>query len=497
MSVTMASRRPQKRRAAALAITAAAADLAATAAAAAHDWSLNVSPQALAVWAAAAVLAVALVVAVTRTGHHAGWFHPLSLPLAVIAVMSLGAPLWVYFTREPAGLLAAAGQPPASALSAVMSVTACEALVLAVAGYLAGAVVSLAVVRRVSPALPGRWPGFRYGDLRRRGSAFMLAGMLAQAMVAVAGAGAVYGADQVHYGPLPLLAAGAGAAVLAGLVTVTVASTNESPRHLRDLLRKREWVVLGAYLGAVMVTGDRAGLIAPAVWVAWSYSTRVRPISLRGALAAALVALIAGAALAAYRAGTSVPGSPSGVMRSAAGDVSSPAWLTQETVMNVPSEVPFLHGSTYAAAAEAQLPGPVSRHLGATSRTATAVFRNLIGFSDPDEGFAESLPSEAYLNFGLGGCLAAGFLLGALTGWAWRRCRRSALRPRDVLYPVLLTGFAYGIRSDALTQVKDVLYPMLAVWVLMGWCRLQPQPRNGTRPSRQDAAVAAAPGLPR
>jgi len=62
-------------------------------------------------------------------------------------------------------------------------------------------------------------------------------------------------------------------------------------------------------------------------------------------------------------------------------------------------------------------------------------------------------------------------LLGAVVGWAWRRGRRVPASTRDVLYPVLLAGLAYGLRSDALTQVKDVLYPMLAVWLVTSWCQ--------------------------
>jgi hypothetical protein len=100
--------------------------------------------------------------------------------------------------------------------------------------------------------------------------------------------------------------------------------------------------------------------------------------------------------------------------------------------------------------------------------------RNIIGFSDPNQGFAESLPSEAYLNFGLAGCVGAGLFLGALMGWAWRKHQATAARARDLLYPVLLAGLIGGFRSDAWAQIKEVLYPMLIVWVLMGLYRGSP-----------------------
>jgi hypothetical protein len=321
----------------------------------------------------------------------------------------------------------------------------------------------------------------------------MAAGAFAQAAVAVARAGEVYGADQVQYGLVPLLGSAAGAALLAGLVLVAVVTARTvAPGRLRDLLRGPEWAALAVYVLAVGVTGNRAGMIAPVVFLAWAYSAQVRTIPLRRVAAGAVAVLAVAGVIGAWRTGSALPDSPAAVIRSAAGDVSSPAWITAQTAARVPSQVPYSRGSTYAAAVVAQVPGPVARRLGATSRTASARFRDLIGFSDPDQGFAESYPSEAYLNFGLPGCMGAGLFLGAVMGWAWRRCRVKAGRPRDLLYPVLLAGLAYGLRSDALTQVKDALYPLLAVWAVMGWCRVPAVARSVQRaPERQLADTAA------
>ena len=77
-------------------------------------------------------------------------------------------------------------------------------------------------------------------------------------------------------------------------------------------------------------------------------------------------------------------------------------------------------------------------------------FRNLIGFTDPNQGFAESYPSEAYLNAGLPGCLLAGVFFGALMGWAWRKRRAVPRQGAGRPFPVLLAGLVYGFRSDAL-----------------------------------------------
>jgi hypothetical protein len=432
----------------------------------------------IATWVAALVLVVAALVALAHKGRHAGWFHPLSLSFATLTVMSLGAPLWVYFTHESIGLLYVTGYQPTtgSTLTVAVSVRACEALTLVMVGYVIGVAAACALTTQARPiVVDQRWPMFRYRDMRRAGLTLMAVGAVSQLAVATLSRGSAYGANQLQYSLTAILGAGATTALLVGLILVTfTASHTTRPRRLRNLLRGAEWAALAVYMLAVSLSGERAGLIAPIVYLAWTFSIQVRIITLKWIVAGALVALVGGAVISNYRQGEGLsPANPSAVMHSAVGSLSSPAWLTQQTVIHVPSTAGYMHGSTYLAAVESQLPGPVARAVGAPSRTASAVFRNVIGFFNPNQGFAESYPSEAYLNFGLVGCLGAGLFLGALMGWAWQKRRETATRPRDLLYPILLAGLVYGFRSDALTQIKDVLYPMLAVWALMGWYRLR------------------------
>ena len=227
------------------------------------------------------------------------------------------------------------------------------------------------------------------------------------------------------------------------------------------------------YFLGVILAGGRAELIAPVVYLAWVYGTQVRVIPIKWIVAGLLLALIGGTMISNYRQNQSLwPGSPAVIVQNATGGVSSSAWLTQQTVVHVPSMEGFMHGSTYLAAVEGQLPGHLAGYWRADTDGISRVSAHY-RLSDPNDGFAESYPSEAYLNFGLFGCLGAGLFLGMLLGWAWRKRRDTATRPRNVLYPVLLAGLAYGFRSDALTQIKDVLYPMLIVGALMGWYRLR------------------------
>jgi hypothetical protein len=452
-----------------------------------YIWTLNHihadSADTLATWVAALVLVMAALVALAHKSRHTGWFHPLSLPLATLTIMSLGAPLWVYFTHQSVGLLYDPGYQNGivSTLAVAVSVTACEALALVVVGYMIGVGAAFALTSQAEPtAVDQRYPMFRSQDMRNAGLTLMAVAAVSQLAVAALARGTAYGANQLAYGLPSILSAGAAPALLAGLILVTVTAPQAKPRRVWNLLRGWEWAALSFYILAVVLAGERAGLIAPIVYFSWVYSTQVRVIPLKWIVAGVVLAMIGGTLISNYRQGDGLsPGSPNVIAHNAIGDVSSPAWLTQQTIIHVPSEAGYLHGSTYLAAVESQLPGPVARAVGAPTRTASAVFRNITGFFDPNQGFAESYPSEAYLNFGLGGCLGAGLFLGALMGWAWRKRRETATRSRDLLYPVLLAGLIYGFRSDALTQIKDVLYPMLAVSVLMGWHRMRSRAIGG------------------
>ena len=370
----------------------------------------------LAAWVAAVVMVVAALVALAHKGRHAGWFHPLSLPFATLTVMSLGAPLWVYFTHQAVGLLYDTGyQPPtASTLGVAVSVTACMALTLVVVGYLIGVGAALVLITQTKPAVVDqRSPMFRYQDMRRAGFTLMAVAAVSQLAVAVLARGTTYGANQLQYGLPSILGAAAATTLLVGLILVTLTASHTTKlKSLRSLLRGWEWATLSLYILAVALTGNRAGLIAPTVYIAWVYSTQVRVVALKWIVAGLLLALITGTVISNYRQNNDLsPGSPSVVIQNAVGDVSSSAWLTQQTVIHVPSTEGYLHGSTYLAAVESQLPSPLARAVGAPTRTASAVFRNIIGFYDPNQGFAESYPSEAYLNFGLAGCLGAGLFL--------------------------------------------------------------------------------------
>jgi hypothetical protein len=419
-------------------------------------------------------------------GYHAGWFHPLSLPLALIAVMSLAAPCWVYFTHESVGLIYATGYAPVdgSDLDVALSVSACLALALVVCGYMIGAATVLIVA--TAPAQRTKFErhtgltdvaSLRYRSARRAGMVLMWLAGMAQVFAAALERGTPYGVNQFQYGVPAILAPAAASALLGGLIVTQVASCRLSmPRSFREILGGvGPWFALGTYLVAVALTGGRGGLIPPLVYLGWAYSLKVHRISLMRMAIVLGVGIVIASVVVSYRDGTGLaPGSPVAIAQDTVDSVSSSAWLTEQTVLRVPEEVGYMHGSTYLAAVEAQLPGPLSRATGAPNRTASAVFRDIIDYNNPDQGFAESLPSEAYLNFGLIGCAGAGLVLGLIMGLAWVASEENKWSSREVWYGVLLAGLMTGFRADAVAQIKDILYPMLVVWVLLAWCRVAP-----------------------
>ena len=185
-------------------------------------WALSgpllVSAGALAAWVAALVLVVAVLVLLAHRGRHSAWFHPLSIPFATIAIMSLGAPLWVFFTHQAVGLLYDAGYEPrdASPLAAAVSVTACEALALVVIGYLIGISMALALSKSAESASESKAGStFRYREMRNAGFILMALGAVSQMAVAILTSGVPYGVNQFQYGLPSILSPGAATALLA------------------------------------------------------------------------------------------------------------------------------------------------------------------------------------------------------------------------------------------------------------------------------------------
>ena len=320
----------------------------------------------LATWVSVLALVIVALVAFAYKETSAAWLHPLSLPFGTVAFMSLGAPLWVQVSHGSAGLLYDFGYQSgnASTLAIIVSVTTCKALTLVLAGYVAGVGAALLLTKKTWLVVAEQQrPIFRRHDMRGAGLVLMTIGAGSQSVTAALTRGTAYGSNQIQYGLPSVLSPIAASSLMAGLILVNIATSPTLKLvRLKDLLRGREWIALVVYFLATALSGGRGQLIAPIIYLAWAYSTQVRVIHLRWILAGLLLALIVGTMISNYRQHQGLgPTSPVAVMQNAMNDVSSSAWLTQQTIIHVPSMTGYMHGSTYLAAVEGQLPGPISR----------------------------------------------------------------------------------------------------------------------------------------
>jgi hypothetical protein len=273
-----------------------------------------------------------------------------------------------------------------------------------------------------------------------------------------------YGSDQLSYGIEDALDVLGQQLLLVGVVLATLANA----RIFGRVLDRAELILLGGYFLMSLMFGSRGELIAPVIFIVWAQHTMIRPIRLMRLLLLAILAAFILQGVGNTRQGMPLYSSPDSALAGVLTGVSSPVHVTGVVVELTPARFPFLHGDTYVEALKRQLPGPLSNRLfGPPEDTAAFVFRRMIGLRSEDYGYSFSIPSEAYLNFGLPGTLVVGLLVGALLGWSFRRVSRHPSRAIEVLYPVLLATLPHAIRTDALGDIKSVLYPMLMIWAAL------------------------------
>ena len=203
----------------------------------------------------------------------------------------------------------------------------------------------------------------------------------------------------------------------------------------------------------------------------WAHHTYVK--RLRAWTLALLIVFVLGVftTVGYEREPTGTVGRPS-VLQSSLVDIASPTFITANVVSDVPAEHPYYLGTTYLAAWERQLPGFIAnRILGspatATTPTGSFAYRDLIGFTNPNQGYGFAFPAESYINFGMPGVFLTGAGLGWLLAWSYRRCRADPSRAIHLLYPVLISTLPDGFRTDALGELKMVLYPMIILALVL------------------------------
>ncbi|MEO5920112.1 MAG: O-antigen polysaccharide polymerase Wzy, partial [Pseudolysinimonas sp.] len=274
----------------------------------------------------------------------------------------------------------------------------------------------------------------------------------------------VYGADQLVYDVDTVVGVLGGSLVPVGALLVMHGNMKVRNRPLAAF----DWILLGAIVLITLVfLGNRSEVIAPVVLFLWFQ------LGSRGRFSRTIVVGVIAAAGAAFAVIAQLRVRASGaeaypLVENILVDTSSPVLLTSDVTRLVPSQVDFFWGSTYVEALKYMLPGPVSRALfGDPTGTGAFVYRDLIDFHSTGQGWGFAQPTEAYMNFGFAGVIVIAALLGVLYAWA----HQSALRTRDgvrsLIYPLLLSYLAFGVRSDALGQLKSIVYPLIIIIVAL------------------------------
>ena len=381
------------------------------------------------------------------------WFNPFALPLVYVTV-SLFAPVLFLTT-----LLRPLASLPPSAVSPKLVMV----FLLTVLGMTVGIVVSVLLTRRARVELR---QNISYPRMLLLGRALTIIALVARASSAFLSWGTPYGEGVVSFGLGNFLDNLASSSFFGGMILVVVANA-----HLTHNIWAR--FDIAAYLLFAVITlsvGSRGELIAPTLFVIYAHHTLVRRISLAPAMVMAFAAIFLFQGIAGVRSNTDFYGGSLPAIERVLTSVASPIYVTTELLAIVPSHYPHTNGSTYLAAMQRQLPGPLSVAMfGAPSATGTYVFRDLVGFDSPDAGVAFSLPSEGYLNFGMPGAFFVPLLVGLVLGYAFRKQVPVPTRALHLLYPVVVATLPLSLRSDALTQLKTVLYPILILYIAYRW----------------------------
>lgn len=308
---------------------------------------------------------------------------------------------------------------------------------------------------------PNRWEPAHYHAIRSGGAVLLALTMVLKAIQVLIGRGRAYGEGQATLDTFNTITP-----VIEGLAVAAVLMLTLTAMPLgKKILPPWLLAVLLIYAAAsLLFLGSRGELIAPALLVIW-YATRSRRVHIVKLLPLAIICVLVFNWVGDRRvSGESVAGmEDASAWERSLVDTSSPFLVTYLLAEEVPDNAPHTHGSTYLESGKYLLPGYLSRSLfGVPQETASLKFRDLLG-TDGNSGLGFSLPSEAYLNFGMLGALTVPLILATLFSMAYRLSPTYPRRLRAVIYPIAFAILPYGLRADSLAQAKMLLYPLIFV----------------------------------
>lgn len=413
----------------------------------------------------AIISAIGITVGIRRSRLDLGYvdfFHPLVFPLGYSAV-SLIAPAWVFFVdRRQIGLFNASAMSPSTPWI----------LLLAILGITLGLARRSPNLRQSVRAVPVE-PRFVLHTGRGTVvalSALALSGLASNAV-------ATRGVDQLSAGGGAFLASLATVATPLALLFVLTATRQRTDK----LVTAGDALLLVTLTIAIALTGERGTALTALIILLYAASRKA--FKLRSYLGAFAGMLTLAVVILDYRIAAQGAG-----VRASAADALLRDWSVGTYTTGITADVAaesghFYWGATYLTAVMRQLPSPIANTLlGSPDDTGTLLFRQMIGFHNPDHGLGYSIPAEGYLNFGAIGTFVAMLLFGSLVAWAYSVREWPVQRTRALLFPLLVSTFPVLLRSDTLGGVKMILYPMLGGALILAISRtIRSQQRRGRR----------------
>ncbi|MEO8261272.1 MAG: O-antigen polymerase [Pseudolysinimonas sp.] len=400
-----------------------------------------------------------------------------------------------YCLLVPLGYMTVTGSGIQTMPSSMLNGATVAVLCLSICGFVVGAAIFQLFTN------PSTVDGERSADSDRRGPItrdigrlillVALAAKLYQLIVEGPVFLRIYGEGQLDYDLNAFVGVLGGSLVPVGSLLIM-----HGNMKIRDRpLARPDWIILGsiAVLSLVFL-GNRSELIAPVVLFLWFQlrSAKKFPLAAVVGVVAVVGALFAIVAQVRVR-NSGADGYP--LIENVLVDTSSPILLTSDVTRLVPSEFGFYWGSTYIEALKFSLPGPLSRLLfGDPTGTGAFVYRDLIDFRETGQGYGFAMPTEAYLNFGFAGVAIIAVAVGVLFAWAYWSAQRTSYGMRALVYPLLVSYLAFGVRSDALGQFKSVVYPLVIMALALAIERVLLRRTGGPSGSHEWRWSSLAPG---
>lgn len=400
---------------------------------------------------AATVLLLALAFFYGLSIERGNLFGPLGFPLGYAALTLLGP--WIYMRTTGNSIQSLQASTVESQASIVM--------ILMVNAWICGTLFVQLTSQQYRAAPPeGVHPTNPELAIRLRAWARLLisASLLVRFYLVYESAGQAYGENQLAYTIGAAITPLADGALLISACLFMVAALSGDGRlfAIGDL-----GLVACVYLISLAALGSRGELLAPTIIFTYALVKlgRLKPAGLvvLGVCALPIMSLTAN-----LRSGNN-----GALIETALAAISSPFMITDWLMEYVPDRTAFLNGSTYLASLKMLAPGPLSRALfPGQPETASFRFREIVNYTNPNQGYSFSLPSEAYLNWGNLGVVAVGLLVGILYAALFRPRFPQSIYASRYLYVILLAILPYSIRSDALTQLKMFIYPAVLLLII-------------------------------